>query len=596
MTNILSFDSIHIVNPLRKYYLSVVDKLLNSSAHTKTRLVLYRLDKDNIFIRDKRDLSGMPIGFRAADVDALSLEFYRYLEKSKSCDAIKIKNQQLYGLYTRQVKLKLAGLLKCAYRIQNLNHERGGNLEIITDRQTISIMKLTFLFLNYSSHNIHWISNYQLTACITINSIFMRTAAVIKMLITPTTLPKYYFAKHLSSDVPSILITMPRRRPEDFFISYVEKLGKKFNIFIYSVGVLSVTPDGYERIEIKRKKGLLHGLFTLRYLCWNSDSYIADILLIFKNHSNLSMSVDTVHSVLDNKIDAHISRLQTNALDNYFAIEARRKKIFILGDIMEEIFYCDAAVCSSESEFTEAVKLALDDNSKITFKGSNSNINYRLSNFTIKQDDYLHQLLEINHSQKVIFYASDPSKEESQRYQTEKFLFNYFANNPDFTFVIKTHTQDDGKITNYAYLDAGQPSNIILIGDLTQKKSIVSNRFNLFDDFDFNSAIATSDGFLTASSSSILQALMLGSKSGIVDLFNNGFYDYLLNYNVAMLIDSEKSLEDFLDSNQLALTDEALRYCGLRDEDENEFNLEGHLQTSLKKYYQDSSMNKGSAL
>ena len=187
-------------------------------------------------------------------------------------------------------------------------------------------------------------------------------------------------------------------------------------------------------------------------------------------------------------------------------------------------------------------------------------------------------------------------KEESQRYQTEKFLFNYFANNPDFTFVIKTHTQDDGKITNYAYLDAGQPSNIILVGDSTQKKSIVSNRFNLFDDFDFNSAIATSDGFLTASSSSILQALMLGSKSGIVDLFNNGFYDYLLNYNVAMLIDSEKSLEDFLDSNQLALTDEALRYCGLRDEDENEFNLEGHLQTSLKKYYQDSSMNKGSAL
>ena len=122
MTNILSFDSIYIVNPLRKYYLSIVDKLLNIRVHAKNRLVLYRLDKDNIFIRDKRDLSGMPIGFHAADIDALSLEFYRYLEKSKSCDAIKINNQQLYGLYTRQVKLKLAGLLKCAYRIQNLSH------------------------------------------------------------------------------------------------------------------------------------------------------------------------------------------------------------------------------------------------------------------------------------------------------------------------------------------------------------------------------------------------------------------------------------------------------------------------------------------
>ena len=63
-----------------------------------------------------------------------------------------------------------------------------------------------------------------------------------------------------------------------------------------------------------------------------------------------------------------------------------------------------------------------------------------------------------------------------------------------------------------------------------------------------------------------------------------------------MLIDGEKSLEDFLHSKQLALTDKALRYCGLRNEGKNEFNLEEHLQTSLKKYYQDSSMNKGSAL
>ena len=480
MTNILSFDSIHIVNPVRKYYLAIVSKLLNRKVHANDTLVLYRLDKDNILIRDKRNLSGAPIGFHAAGIDALSLEFYRYLEQSKNCDAIEIKNQQLYSLYTRQVKLKLAGLLRCAYRIQNLSNDRDSNLEIITDKQTISIMKLTFLFLNYSSSSIHWTSNSRLTACITINSIIMRAAAIVKMLITPITLPKDYFYKHVSSDVPSILITMPRRRPEDFFTSYVTTLGKKFNIFIYSTGFLNLTPDGYERIKIKRKMGLLHGVFKLKYLCWTSNSYIADILLIFKNHSNLSMSIDVVNSLLGNKIDAHISRLQTNVVDNYLAREARRKEIFILGDIMEEIFYCDAAVCSSESEFTKAVKLALDDNSKITFKGSNSNINYRLSNFTIKEDHYLHQLLGIDYSQKVIFYASDPSKEESQRYLTEKFLFKYFLNNPDITLVIKTHTQDDGKITDYAYLDADQPSNIILIGDATQKKVIASKHFIIF--------------------------------------------------------------------------------------------------------------------
>ena len=89
---------------------------------------------------------------------------------------------------------------------------------------------------------------------------------------------------------------------------------------------------------------------------------------------------------------------------------------------------------------------------------------------------------------------------------------------------------------------------------------------------------------------------MLGSKSGIVDLFNNGFYDYLFKYNVAMLIDSEKSLVDFLDSNQLTLTDKALLYCGLTNEDENQFNLEAHLQTTLEQHYQYGSRNKRSTL
>ena len=119
----------------------------------------------------------------------------------------------------------------------------------------------------------------------------------------------------------------------------------------------------------------------------------------------------------------------------------------------------------SQSEFTESVKLALADHSKITFRDSNSLIQYRLSNFNNNDERYLNKLLKIDHRQKIIFYASDPSKEESQRYLIEKFLFNYFANNSEFTFVLKTHTQDDGKITNYAYLDSGQPSNIFLIGD-----------------------------------------------------------------------------------------------------------------------------------
>ena len=265
------------------------------------------------------------------------------------------------------------------------------------------------------------------------------------------------------------------------------------------------------------------------------------------------------------------------------AREARKKKIFIYGDIMEEIFDCDFAVCSSESEFTNSVKLALKDESKIIFKGSNSKIKYRLSNFTIKHNRYLHHLFGINVNKKIIFYASDPSKEQSQRYLSEKFLFEYFSKKLDYIFIIKTHSQDDGKITYYAFKDACKPSNCILIGDTKQKKKMVSKKFKVLNKFDFNSAMVNCDGFITSTSSSILESLVLGVKSGIIDLFSNGSYNYLINYNAVSLIDNDESLNQFLNNDQISITNQILGYCGLKKE--NEFNIEGHIQKSLEEYH-----------
>ena len=74
-------------------------------------------------------------------------------------------------------------------------------------------------------------------------------------------------------------------------------------------------------------------------------------------------------------------------------------------------------------------------------------------------------LLDLNSSTKIIFYASDPSKDQSQRYLTEKFLIGCFHRFKDFVLVIKTHPQDNGKITDYAYIDSNSPANVILIGD-----------------------------------------------------------------------------------------------------------------------------------
>ncbi len=583
MAKILSYDSMYILNPVRKIYTALVNNLLKSGNFKNSTIVLYRLDQDNVLIRDKRNISGIAIGAHKDHIDALSIQFYQYLEKFEGSKALLLKDIQLYKLYTRQVKLKLAGVLRCVFRIRSLSSESEENIEIITDRQTVSIIKQAFLFLNYTPSNITWKIHGVLTLCITINSLIMRVASLFNMYISPSNLPKEYFYKHVDSKAPTVLITMPKRRTKDFFSTYVQDFSNQFNIVLYSMGYLKISPNKYKRIKIKRISGALHGIFNIKNMCFSSSSYIADILIIYKNHAKLSMSIDVVNSIFSNKIDAHVSRLQTNVVDNYLAIEARRRGVFILGDIMEEIFYCDSAVCSSKSGNTQSLKLALANGGKVAYKGSNSLIKYRLKDFSNKDNRYLHKLLRVETQKKIIFYASDPSKEESQRYLTEKFLIDYFSRIKEIVFVIKTHTQDNGNVTNYAYLDSRQPTNIYLIGDITKRGKMVSKQFIFFNEFDFNAAINSSDGFLTTSSSSILQALVLGIKTGIVDKFNNGYFDHLVNCKATMLINSEESLRHYLENEKLNTSDNVLSYCGLKNENE-EFDVGGHLFRCLREF------------
>ena len=177
MTKILAFDSMYMVTPLRKLYMALIRKILNRKKTPNNSLVLYRLDQDNVLIREEQNISGMAIGLHKDNIDAMSIKFYQYLGKTGVCDALVIRNLQIYNLYTRQVKLKLAGLLRCAYRIQNLSITSEDRLEIITDRQTASMMKETFSFLHYETTNISWKTNSLLTWCITVNSFLMRAAA-----------------------------------------------------------------------------------------------------------------------------------------------------------------------------------------------------------------------------------------------------------------------------------------------------------------------------------------------------------------------------------------------------------------------------------
>ena len=121
-----------------------------------------------------------------------------------------------------------------------------------------------------------------------------------------------------------------------------------------------------------------------------------------------------------------------------------------------------------------------------------------------------------------------------------------------------------------------------MIGDKTQKGQINLRNFLLFDHFDFNAAISSCYGFITSSSSSILQALLLNIKTGIVDKFDNGFYEYLVTQKATTLINDEKSFQKFLDTKKSDVTDSILNHCGLKNNNE-EFDEGAYLINCLKK-------------
>jgi len=563
MNKILSFESTYIIFPLRKIYTTLLKIIISTKDKSTNRLFLYRLDNHNIFLRDKKNISGMSIEIDKYEVDAISIKFYRYLEKSRRFNNLKINGETFYGLYTRQVKLKLGSVIKGAFRIKNISNGNKENIKIITDMQTIAVFKEAFLFLGFKTGNIHWKANIFLTACISLNSIIMRAIAIIRIFIVPSKMPKEYFYKHMSAKAQSIALTIPQRGSEDFLSSYVSKFNKS-NIILYSLGQLDITPNEYKRIKIKKTVRRFNGFFNIRSIGLTLESYIDDILLINKAHPDLSISLDIVSAIFLNRIDVVISKNQTNPLEIYLAKEAKRKRVFILADIMEEVYYCDTAICSSEIDITESLKLALSNNSRIFFKKRNDLIKYRLNSLKSNQKYYLHKLLNVDIKKEIIFYASSPMKhDENQRYDTEKFLIDYFSSKKDLILVIKTHRQDNGNILNYAYEDAGKPTNIVLIGDALQKYKMKSKVFTFFDNFNFNLAISSSNGFLTTSSTSILQALVLGIKTGVVDKFKNGHHKNIIKYKATRLIDSEESLKKFIENKKIILSDKILDSLGL---------------------------------
>lgn len=581
--NILAFDSIYILYPIRKIYLLIIKIIKIKRKNNTKNILLYRLDSENIFLNSKNNISGIKFGFDNDHINLMSIKLYKFLESRDFTSHLLINNTSLYKIQTRQMNLKLMGALKCAYRVIKYSEQDDKKIILISDTQTNALIKEIFVFLNYQNKNINFLSNIFLTICVSINSILLRGISILRMYLLTSKIPDCYYHKSVNENLPTLVLMGPKKKPEIYYSTYVSNFNT-FNIILYNLGDSNFLPETYKRIKVKKKTYHIKGLFNLKNMFFTAGSYISDILIINKNHVDLNLSFAIVDTILKSKIDAIISNKQTLVLDNYLALEGRKKRIFILADIMEEVYFCNEALISTKIDLKQTVNLALDKRGSIHFKGTNSLIKYRINETDANDDDYLHNLLNIDFDKKIFFFASDPLKEETQRYLTEKFLINYFSHKKDYILCIKTHHQDDGNITNSAYVFSKKPSNVILIGDMAQKKNFKSNNFLFFEQFNFNAAIKSSNGFLTSSSTSIFQALALDVKSGIIDLFKNQYFLELSKFQEVNLIENEKALDKFIKIEKIKLSDKFLKYTGLNYKNNELFNFEEYVFKCLRKF------------
>ena len=590
--NLLTFSSIYLLKPIAWLYNFVVNKLIKRYEFKRDVLILIRQTAENKFTSSDRNIGGIDFGRTNDEMDALSLKLYQYLQDNKQLDQISFNKVPLYNIYTRQVQLKLLDVIKCALQLYQLTIKKEKIVEVVSDLQTIAVINVIFDFLEVSSGQIKWNKSFSLTLLVIINSIVMRMMAIIKTGISKSKFPRVYYLKQVKASLPTILVTLPSTSPEKFFSSYLENFSEEFNIVMYSLKQLNESPAGYKKNTIFQGKHIFKGRVKLLG-SQNIKSYISDILLINTLHTNLGVCMDVVDAVYnDNKIDILINRQQVNMINNQLVNEAKKRKIYVMCDVFEEVYFCDSAVIASNASNTLKMQEVLRGNPPV-IRQYNELIKYRLHGWSAQSPNYLHTLFDKNESKCIIFYASDPGKDLRQRYEAELFLFQKFSYYKDEVLVVKTHSQDDGSVTLLAYKASGSPSNVELVGDFKQKSRMSSKYFNFFPDFDFNTAIKTSNGFITTSSSSILQAVTLDIKAGVLDLTGHGMYRELINNCGALLIDSEKSLESFMETLEWHVSVDALNFYGLGPEPVDGFNIGEHL---LALYNANNNISKTTAI
>ena len=202
-------------------------------------------------------------------------------------------------------------MVRCALRIQQWIKGSESKFVVVTDRQSACILKEAISFIGEESDNINWKPSALLTLIISLNSFSCGSGDSEYVPIRQSTSRRVLLSTLATIHQRSC--SQAQRIDRPIFSLYVENFNPSFNIILYCCGKLGPSPSGFERI-INSPKTFYQRPFNLNYSFLNSTSYIADILIIYKNHADLKRSLDVSDGIFKRKVDAHISRCQTNLL------------------------------------------------------------------------------------------------------------------------------------------------------------------------------------------------------------------------------------------------------------------------------------------
>ena len=545
-------------------------------------LIVRSLKKEGVIFAF-RNIGDDPSFIIASDVSVNSVEFtvnelrqktelfYEFM-KLKGKSSVTRRDLQMEDLYARQVKVKLTEFLRSSLQLRDWLALRSGNNIIISDAQTIAILKDAFEFFSYETNAVNFIVSKRLTFIIYMNSFFLRIMSFVLMWSGFFYAKKTYYVRE-NSGKPCLLVTLPNTAGDEFYANYVKKLEDLFELVVLPLDNLEGKLHGYVARKADRRFTLANSNMFFGPL-FNGVGFVRDCAVIQVNIRYFFASLNTVDYIFANEnVSFLLNRQQVKLVNNALVLLAFSRKIPIIAHVFEEVYYYDAALLPSEDYAANNLVPSLVD--KPTVMSMRAPLmSTRFSDDEPLDRAYLKKVLKLEKNKKVVFYASDPgalTTTPKQRISTELFLMSAFAADSDHTLVIKIHPSDDGMATHRAYLSAGEPLNVLLVAN-TSRRQYPSTHFKVFSTFHFNAALVSCDAFITSTSSSVLQAVMLGVKVGLVDTINHGLFRDLVTMNRAKLIDDKASLNDFLSAGVVnPEPGDFTRFYGLSNKQDTEF-------------------------